>query len=258
MIEWYVILLIVVICSILWYFLFIFPTQWLKVETVHYPLGIGARVLQISDLHVDMLRISSHRLAKTIDTIKPDYIFLTGDYTYKSSYLPKLERYLKAIASCGIPTYAVLGNHDHQVHSLQRLIRLFNIYNISVLRNSSLVFPTFELVGIDDYCTGHSRVQKAFRNVTGSKPVIVITHDPEVVLSINKQYNYLLAGHLHGKQMNVPLFFSIYPKGQLAASGIYKGLHVQPNNAFYISKGIGQAGVNARFMVRSEVTVHEL
>ncbi|GKU75816.1 metallophosphoesterase [Paenibacillus sp. L3-i20] len=256
--EWHEIILILVIGVISLYVLFIFPTQWLKVEKVHYPLGIGARILQISDLHVNMLRISPYKLKSTIEKIKPDYIFLTGDYTYKNKYLPKLERYIKEISSCNVPIYAVLGNHDHQLPSLKRLSHIFKSYNVVLLCNDSIELPTFELVGIDNYGTGHSQVQKAFRKVTERKPVIIITHDPELLLTLSRSYSYLLGGHLHGKQFNVPFVFSIRRKGKLASQGIYKGFHKGSKGAFYISKGIGQAGVNARFMVRSEVTVHEL
>jgi predicted MPP superfamily phosphohydrolase len=42
--------------------LFIVPTQWLKVERIPYPCGLGVRILQISDLHVEKLRISCDRL----------------------------------------------------------------------------------------------------------------------------------------------------------------------------------------------------
>jgi uncharacterized protein len=48
------------------------------------------------------------------------------------------------------------------------------------------------------------------------------------------------------------------PMGELPRRGIYKGLHESEQGTYYISKGIGQTGVNARLLVRSEVTVHEL
>lgn len=255
---WLDMLLAASLGAVLLYMMFIFPTQWLKIEWVAYPLGLKARILQISDLHVDMLRVSPRQLKSTIDLVKPDYIFLTGDYTYKTSFLPKLKKYAEVLAGSGVPVYAVLGNHDHQLPNLRRLVELFHSNGIQILRNESIDLHTFELVGIDNYSTGHSRIPKAFSGVTGRKPVVVITHDPNVVLSINSPYSYLLSGHLHGKQLNVPFFFALKPKGPLPASGIYKGFHKRANGALYISKGIGQAGVNARFMVRSEVTVHEL
>ncbi|MCR2802531.1 metallophosphoesterase [Paenibacillus soyae] len=246
--------------AVLFYLLFIFPAQWLKVERVREPLGLGIRVLQISDLHVDMLRISSGKLRRVIEREKPDYIFLTGDYTHTLADFPKLGRYLSAIAGVGVPVYAVLGNHDHQLAKISRMVGLFDQYGIRVLRNESLELPQFHLVGIDNDSTGHSRAEASFQRVReqSGKPIIVITHDPNVVLKIRRDYDYLMSGHLHGKQFNIPFFFKFKHKGALPARGIYKGLHRHDRGPFYISKGIGQAGINVRFLVRSEVTLHEL
>ncbi|RJE91433.1 metallophosphoesterase [Paenibacillus sp. 1011MAR3C5] len=242
------------------YLLLIVPTRWLKTEQVRHPLGIGARILQISDLHVDMLRVSPGKLQEAILKAKPDYIFLTGDYTYKESCLSVLDRYIGMIAEAGVPVYAVLGNHDYNFPGVQRIIGVMERYGVTVLRNESVELPEFTLVGIDNYGTGHSRIQEAYRNVGGSslKPVIVLTHDPNIVPVLRRPFDYLMSGHLHGKQMNIPFFFSFVPKGPLPAKGIYKGLHQSPSGTYYISKGIGQAGINARFMVRSEITLHEI
>lgn len=256
------------------YIAFIVPTRWLKVEQVRHPLGIGARILQVSDLHVDMLRVSPGKLQEAIRRSKPDYIFLTGDYTFQESCLPKLDHYIGVIASAGVPIFAVLGNHDYNFPGVERIIALMNRHGVTVLRNESIELPAFSLVGIDNYGTGHSRIQEAFRDIddngtkqgeegirTGEKdkkPLIVITHDPNIVPDLRRPFDYLLSGHLHGKQLNIPFFFSFVPKGPLPAKGIYKGLHHGPNGAYYISKGIGQAGMNARFMVRSEITLHEV
>lgn len=240
------------------YILFIFPTQWLKIERVIHPIGINKRILQISDLHVDMLRVSTRRIRLAIEAHKPDYIFLTGDYTYRERYLPRAAYYFKVIADCGVPVYAVLGNHDYDLPRLERLLDLFQEYGIQVLRNESVSLSDFHLVGIDNDSTGQSRIEKSFKGVGSEKPVVVITHDPNVLLRIKRPYDYLMAGHLHGKQLNVPFFFAFKSKGPLSVKGIYKGLHTNEQGVFYISKGIGQAGVNARFMVRSEITVHDL
>jgi len=152
----------------------------------------------------------------------------------------------------------VLGNHDYEQPRPRELIDLFRSHGIPVLRNSHVELPAFTLVGIDNHSTGHSRVKAAFHGVGRTKPVIVITHDPNVVLAIDQTYEYLMAGHLHGKQLNIPFFYTIKPKGPLPAQGIYKGFHRGRQGSYYISKGIGQAGINARFMVRSEVTVHDV
>ncbi|TJY40822.1 metallophosphoesterase [Cohnella pontilimi] len=240
--------------------LFIVPTQWLKVERIHYPCGLGIRILQISDLHVERLRIGCGRLKRLIRQEKPDYIFLTGDFTRNSKYLSKVRQYAEAICSLGIPVFAVLGNHDYKLSAmgLQRLVQMLENAGVKVLRNESTETASVQIIGIDDFTSKKSKVDEAYRLVDSRKPSIVLTHTPELVLHMKRKYTYLMAGHLHGKQFNIPFFFRFVNKGVLAASGIYKGLHQGEYGPFYISAGIGQAGFNARLFIRSEVSIHYL
>lgn len=241
------------------YALLVVPTQWLKIERVKLPLGLNQRIVQISDLHAEMVRVSPARLCEAVRRESPDLIVLTGDFTRKLRYLPRVEPYLKAVASIGVPVYAVPGNHDYKMKSgVVRLFQLLEVYGIKLLCNESVDAGGFRLVGIDNFGTGHSRVREAFREAGREEKKVVITHDPNVVPHIRQSYDYLMSGHLHGKQFNLPFFFKLKRKGVLPSQGIYQGLHRSPEGWYYISKGIGQAGINARFLVRSEITVHEL
>jgi uncharacterized protein len=250
-----VILLIIVV-----YFFLILPTQWLKVERIRYPCGLGIRILQISDLHVERLRISDKSLYFLIKREKPDYIFLTGDFTEKAKFLPKVERYARSISSAGIPVFAVLGNHDHRLskEKLKKLISILENAGIKVLNNRVYREENFQIVGIDDLSSKKSRIDEAFEYVDPTMPTIVMTHDPNTFLHIGYDYTYLMAGHFHGMQFKIPFLYRFINKGKLAEIGIVQGLVTGERGTFYISKGIGQAGINARFLIRSEVTMHEL
>jgi hypothetical protein len=238
--------------------LFILPTQWLKIERVRHPIGLNKKVLQISDFHVERLRISQEKLRHIIQREDPDFIFLTGDFTKKAKQMPRLKKYLEVFQGSGRPTYAVLGNHDYKQPSVGNLVKQIERYGIQVLRNESVRLDEFTLIGIDDFVSGHSDVDQSFRNVDSDLPNVVITHDPNVVLTINRRFDYLMAGHFHGKQFNIPFLFKLKPMGPLPAMGIYKGLHHNAYGTYYISKGIGQTGFNFRFLIRSEITVHHV
>jgi len=258
MMLWAITILTVLVAA---YALLIVPTQWLRIERVRYPdAKLGIRILQISDIHVERTRISPGKLKRVIETLRPDYICVTGDYTEHAVHLPKVKRYAEAIGSAGIPVYAVLGNHDYRLESeLPKLLNLLSAAGFKVLVNTSaLVDGRFRFVGIDDYSTSRSRIDLAFEKVEPGMPAVVLTHDPNAVLIIQKPFNYLMAGHFHGMQFHIPPLFQFVNKGAMVAAGVYKGLHHTKYGPFYISKGIGQAGINARFMVRSEVTLHEL
>lgn len=243
----------------LFYTLFIIPTLWVKVERIRFPLGLGKRVLQISDVHVERLRVSPRRLRNIIVKERPDYIFLTGDYTQKVRYLSKVDAYLRVISETGVPAFAVLGNHDHRLKGyLGQMLQIFDKYGLPVLRNESLRAGDFRLVGIDDLSSRKGDVGKAFKGVRPDEVTVVITHDPNITLNIDRPYGYLMCGHFHGGQFRLPFLFFLLKKGPLARKGILYGIHKDENGTFYISKGLGQAGFNLRLFIRSEVTVHEL
>ncbi|WP_054971078.1 metallophosphoesterase [Alicyclobacillus ferrooxydans] len=237
----------------------VLPTQWLDVQQVHLGLGIGKRMLQITDIHVEMLRISPSTVANTVRRNHVDYVMWTGDFLTTDRKLKRVERYLTAVAETGVPMYAVLGNHDYRLRRIDGLVSLLNQYGVTLLRNQAVEMDGFWLVGVDDFTTRHSRVKEAFAGVPVNAKVVVITHDPNVVLNIPPlHFDYLMAGHLHGKQFNVPGLYWLKPMGELPKLGVYKGLHQLPQGLIYISKGLGQVGINLRFLVRSELTVHHL
>ncbi|WP_238392658.1 metallophosphoesterase [Paenibacillus antri] len=247
------------LCIGVFYFACIFPAQWVEVRRVRRPLGLNVRILQISDLHVEKTWVGPEKLRRLIAETSPDYIFLTGDYTQRLRHLPKVDEYLKAVRDAGVPVYAVLGNHDYRLRSdLPAMLDLFRRRGIPLLRNESLRVGNFRLVGIDDDYSGKSHPRKAFRDALPGERCIVVTHDPTVTRRIDRPYDYLMSGHFHGGQFRVPFVFRLRYKGPLPLQGIVKGIHTDRNGTYYISKGLSQTGLNFRFLIRSEITVHEL
>lgn len=239
------------------YAITVLPTRWLKVERVNWQLGLQRTILQVSDLHVERNRVSPEQLLTVCRSERPDYICLTGDYVDSQRAIGRLVPYLGALQTTGVPMYAVLGNHDYKLRGrIGALTDCLQAHGVTVLRNESVVLDGFNLVGIDDFQTKKSDECKAYRNVRANLPVIVMTHDPTFVLTATQRFDALMAGHLHGKQFQLPFFYYLKPMGPLAKRGIYAGMHRAEAGPYYISKGVGQSGINLRFLVRSEVTVH--
>ncbi|WP_425271743.1 metallophosphoesterase [Paenibacillus protaetiae] len=235
-------LLVVAALAIIFYVFLIFPTQWLKVVRVKAPTGLGIKAVQLSDIHIEHLRIGASRFRKLIEREQPDYILITGDFTQIESKLPDVERFLQQVLVPGIPAYAVFGNHDYRLDSegRKKMIASIEGAGVKLLLNRSVKLDRFQLVGIDDFGTRHSDVQKAFREVDGSLPVVVITHDPNVIDAIPHHYDYLMAGHFHGMQFYIPFLFRFIDKGPVAKRGIIQGLHHENGRVLYISAGMGQ------------------
>ncbi|WP_191557356.1 metallophosphoesterase [Metabacillus idriensis] len=243
-------------CMGLFYLLFILPTQWLKVEHVDVPLGIDKKILQLSDLHIERNRIHPEKIKELLHKEKPDYVFITGDFTAREKYIPSIKPYLAVFNEYGIEVYAVFGNHDYRTFKLSLRLRSWLEENkVKVLVNESIELTDFTLIGLDFYREDELGLAKAFSKVRSDKPRIVLCHDPNDIAEVTDPFDLMLSGHLHGKQFNVPFFFTFISKGELARRGIYQGFHKVAGSYLYISKGIGQAHWNYRFGVRSEVTV---
>jgi uncharacterized protein len=223
-------------------------------------------ILHLSDLHLENISITPDELATKLKNEQPDIIALTGDFLDRKRTIPKLEPYLQVLQKLkpkhGI--YAVLGNHDYVLRNenLEKLKDLLTKYDCNVMQNTSHSFnvngQTINIIGIDDYSTNRSNLEKSFQNVT-SGINIVLTHDPNVVLQMNDHpFDYLLAGHFHGGQIRYPKAFHLVKMGKLPRLNMIKGLHTHNNSPFYISEGLGQTGVNIRVGSRPEITFHNI
>ncbi|TDL76481.1 metallophosphoesterase [Peribacillus frigoritolerans] len=238
--------------------LFVFPTWWVKIVRVDTPLGLNKTILQLSDFHVEKIRISPKRLKKFIMKEKIDYIFLTGDYLDEAWALPKFAAYLDVLKESSIPVFAVLGNHDYRLPDIGSLKLLFENYQISLLENEAVSLDGFFLLGIDPYRRGWNQVTEKIMAQRHNEPLIVLCHDPNCFEYIKAKYELAFAGHFHGKQINIPFLFKLKPMGPFAEKGIFTGKHQLAAGELYISNGLGQTRWNIRFLVRSEMTIHNV
>ena len=255
---WIYIGVFLLIIAISVYVFLILPTQWLKVERVKWNgTAGGRRVLQISDIHMKNLRVSSNRIKKVIMKHEPDYIFLTGDFVdYTQEELVSLEKLLLKIKETKVEMLAVLGNHDRYIN-VEPLEQLLARLEIKLLKNGYIEKEDMIIVGIDDFGHGYHDIDKSFNfDNPKDKDVLVMAHDPNIVPHIQYPYNALFSGHLHGRQINIPLLFKYMKKSSWDEGAVFSGKHNTQFGDYYISKGIGQTKLNIRFWVRSEVTVH--
>ena len=230
---------------------------------------VPLNVLQISDMHLENISITPQNLYETLKTENIDLIALTGDFLDRKRTIPKLIPYLEVFMQLK-PTfgcYAVFGNHDYVLKTkhLQRLEEVLEKHDVKILRNEHVAIPTggtqLNIIGIDDYGTNHSDLNKAYKNL-GHGYRLVLTHDPNIVLEMKKYpFDYLLSGHFHGGQICWPKPYQLTKlgrMGKLPQMNILKGLHHVDDKPFYISEGLGQTGVNIRMGSRPEITLHHL
>ncbi|WP_042222484.1 metallophosphoesterase [Oceanobacillus manasiensis] len=238
----------------------------INIDCEKAPTLSSLSILHLSDLHLENISITPDELEQKLVGETPDIIALTGDFLDRKKSIPRLGPYLEVLQKMQpkYGMYAVLGNHDYVLKDidLSHLKQTLLDYNCSVLQNQHKTLLINEhpvnIIGIDDYSTNRSNVEKAFHGAARGMN-LVLTHDPTVVLEMEDQsFDYLLAGHFHGGQICYPKAYHLVKMGKLARKNIVKGLHKQYGCPFYISEGLGQTGFNIRIGSRPEITTHTI
>jgi len=238
-----------------------------EAESVPAPVSQALRILHLSDLHMERLSISAERILADWQCEPLDLIAITGDFLDRARSIPKALAFVETLQALQpkLGTYAVFGNHDYLLppEQLARLKNGLEQLGCRVLQNEAVSLDwngrKLHLIGVDDYASRRSNLAQSFAAVDGDGIRLVLTHDPNLVLTMNAYpFDYLLAGHFHGGQIHWPKPFHLRQMGQLPRMNKIKGLHRHDGRPFYISEGLGQTGINVRLRSRPEVTLHTL
>jgi predicted MPP superfamily phosphohydrolase len=224
------------------------------------------KILHLSDLHLENISVSPDELYNMVSKQLVDIIALTGDFLDRKRSIPKLAHYLQVLQKLKpkYGMYAVFGNHDYVLKekNFETLKRTLEENGCKTLQNEHVTIKVngenLNIIGIDNYSTKHSDIQKAYEEVPEGYN-LVLTHDPNVVLEMEDvHFDYLLSGHFHGGQIHWPKPYHLIKMGKLVRMKMVKGLHYHSGKPFYISEGLGQTGVNIRIGSRPEITFHEI
>jgi len=219
--------------------------------------GKSYRIVQISDMHIGGL-IDKEFVAKsvkTINTLNPDLIAITGDLSdaHISMIKDSIDelRHLKS----RFGTFYVIGNHEY-FHSVEETIEHIKTLGIHVLENSSLsVNNDFYIAGVYDLFGFRSNIYipditQAMRNIPPHMPTLLLAHQPKFVEYLEGfTPSLILSGHTHGGQ--------IWPFHYLVsmAQPYLKGLYPLENNRhIYVNSGIGFWGPPMRLGAQAEIT----
>jgi uncharacterized protein len=250
------------------YYIFRIEPRLIKTERCVLYHGEDPLVLlQLSDLHLNDLKVRIDDINSIIAKEAPDLIAITGDMLDKEKDLVYLDNFLTSL-SYPCPVYMVLGNHDAQVISTQKDIDGFKLLlqkfpNITLLNNEAALFVkdsrSFDIIGIADTQSDlYSPDTVSLLIKASNNTKIVLTHNPDAASDISpNSCHCIIAGHLHGGQIWLPFNFEfkILRKDRLPKKGYKQGLYLINGNRLYISRGIGTSLIPARFLSRPEITV---
>lgn len=268
-------------------------------------------VALIADLQVGMWLANTDTIGRVVARLvemRPAAVLIAGDFIYhpledepedvRDEFEPeefkaetieearKVADLLRPLTAGGIPTYAVLGNHDYGIknHSVAALPALadrvqtaLEEIGISVLRNEAIPMadprggqertggsqPGLYLVGIGSRLAQQDDPIAAMARVPDGAPRLVLMHHPASFLQLPAGAAPLaFAGHTHGGQVRIPFFptwsiWNLIKEEELPMDGWIRN-YGQPGNRLYVTRGIGFSVLPLRINCPPQLTMFTL
>lgn len=226
------------------------------------------RVAHLTDQHVG--RVTAMKVQqRAVDLVNqghPDVVVLTGDFVCHS--LEYLDALTEVVSRLEVPTFAVLGNHDHWSggEEVRRALRrggvevLDNAHTTVTVRGQAL-----QVLGLDDAYTGHADRERAAKGLRRDRPTIALSHIAEEADGLwAAGVPLVLSGHTHAGQVTLAGLNELMI-GKVAGHRYVHGLYgrrdaATPLGAVYVGAGVGAGVFPVRIGERSrrEVTFFEL
>jgi uncharacterized protein len=222
----------------------------------------GLRLLQVSDLHLRAGSQLALALPEVVCGLGHDIVLYTGDFIDDDDGIADIEGLLDRLPRS--PSFAVFGNHDHWKlggrgvrNDIARLAATLQRCGVHVLHNTALIALDGHLcvAGVDDPVTGNDDLAGAFGQVPDGVWTILLSHTPDILLRLDgRKPELVLAGHTHGGQVRLPLIGPLFRMCRLPRRAVM-GLHSYNGVPFYVTTGVGYAGVDLRVGCPPEVAL---
>lgn len=246
----------------------------------------GQRVALIADWQIGMWMDNTstiRRIVKQLIEERPAIVLIAGDFIYDpgkdpSEEINKAVEIVRSLPLAGIPTYAVLGNHDYAMKNKHappdeklaaKLHDALESVGVQVLQNEAVAIgktggntPIY-LVGIGAHWSNNDKPKVALAPVPEGAPRLVMMHNPDSFEALPPNTAPLaVAGHTHGGQFRLPFtpewsWMTFTKEDEVHADGWIKG-YGQSGNRLYVNRGIGFSIVPMRLNCPPEVTVFTL
>jgi uncharacterized protein len=218
------------------------------------------RILQISDLHLDMAPDFPHTLIEAVRRVDYDLCVLTGDYRAETfgPYAAALDALRQVRTHLRGDVYAILGNHD-----TLRMVPAIEAMDIRMLLNEQVTIErqgeSIHLAGIDDpHYYRADNLEKAADAIPDGAISILLAHSPEIYRhAAHADFNVMLCGHTHAGQICLPGGLPLMcnarcPRAFCHGNWTYHGM------TGYTSAGSGSCVVDVRLNCPPEITLHQL
>ena len=253
----------------------------------NWPDDLELKIAVIADIHACYPWMSEERVGDIVDLAnaqKPDLTVLLGDYVcthpFVSGFVPPgawAEQLARLEAPLGV--YAILGNHDwwsaaipteppDQSLSIRRALAAAGV---PLLENQSLRLSQngrpFWLIGLGDLLArlphrkpwqGAADLPAALRPINDDAPAILLVHEPFFFPWVPDRIALTLSGHMHGGQINLPIFGSPVRLLKHRSANFIYGEYTLGQRRMIVSGGLGTSYAPVRVLRPPEVVVVKL
>ena len=238
-----------------------------KITVSPWPAALsGLRIAVLSDLHIGAPRMGPEALRRIVDRVRlraPDLAVVLGDlvvHRVKGGHFVAPEVTSKILADLGAPTFAVLGNHDHQLDAA-RVTRALTGAGITVLVNDCHAHEVrgqpLQIAGADDCVRGKPDLPRTLAAAPAGSPILLLTHSPDLFPEVPPGVSLMLAGHTHGGQIRLPFIGA--PRVPSRFGQRYaRGLIEENGRKLFVTTGLGTSWMPIRIRVPPEVVIIEL
>ena len=211
----------------------------------------GLRVAVVGDVHAGCPWVDLDRVRAVVDRVvaaRPDVVLLLGDHLADVVGGTHLEPEPVADALAGLlaagPVVGVLGNHDWYAGG-HRVRRALEQAGLPVLEESArpVLDGRLWIAGVGDLWERTPSVEQALAEVPTDAPVILLTHNPDVVVDVPAHVPLVLAGHTHGGQIRL-LGRGVHKVSERSANRWTHGWY--PGERLYVTPGIGTSTLPLR------------
>jgi len=260
--------------SLLLYARYVEP-RWVVHTERHVPLPLKKplTIVLIADLHAKRAKGARffRGIVRRVNRLEPDLVLLAGDFLDKvHTSLHALDPLRDLWANFGV--YAVLGNHDigdigrkladsaplsEHTHALITKLKDFGFV---VLENEHRIVDIGDeqlaIAGIGDLWARRDDIGKALAGIPASAPVILLSHNPDIILDPRSRRAALVAsGHTHGGQLRLPWWGPLRGVASEIGNAFGHGIFRFDDTLLAVTRGLGEALMNVRFFARPEIMV---
>jgi uncharacterized protein len=223
------------------------------------PLQQPIRAALIADAHIGMFqgRERMQQIVDKLNTLDVDVVLVAGDWTYEPTQ--PLAELLAPLGQLRHRMLSVPGNHDEQQPGppLATELKLaLQKLSVETIENETAWVHDLQVIGLGDRWAGKDSLVP---NFDAARPAIALAHNPDSIVAIKgTSISWLLAGHTHGGQVNLPILTEI-ALSTTSNNGFKAGKYKRGEQNVFVTSGLGMIGLPLRLFqppVIDILTIH--